>query len=314
MTVDVKKAARLLTENDNFIILSHQNPDGDTLGCGFALVLALRKLGKKVRHECENEIPKKFRFLFGDIENDCFENGFTVSVDVADIKLLGENTRKKYEGKIDLAIDHHISHREFAEMTLIEDRAAACEIILAVIEEMGVEIDKRIADCLYVGIATDTGCFRYTNTNAHTHLCASRLISLGADNGKINRLMFETKTRTYAKLEKLALSSLEMHFDGRCALMCVTADMFRQSGSDETECDGISALPRQIEGVEVGVTIREKEPGSYKVSVRTNEPVDACEICRKLGGGGHARASGCTVDGTLEQVKQIILNTIKESL
>ena len=196
----------------------------------------------------------------------------------------------------------------------MENKAAACEIVLNVIEELGVKIDRKIADCLYVGIATDTGCFRYTNTTDNTHFCAAKLIKLGADNGEINRLLFETKTKTYAALEKLALSGLEMHFDGKCALMCVTEKMFNESGSDETECDGISALPRQIEGVLVGVTVREKTENEYKISVRTNAPVDACEICSKLGGGGHVRASGCTVHGTLEEVKKIILGTVKESL
>ena len=314
MTVDVKKAASLLKENDNIIILSHQNPDGDTLGSGFALFYALKMLGKRVRHECESDIPKKFLFLCDGMENDEFSDGFTVTVDVADIKLLGESFSKKYAGRVNLAIDHHISHRVYSPLTLVEDRAAACEIVFAVIKELGVPIDKKIADCLYVGIATDTGCFRYTNTTANTHRCAAELIALGADNGTINRLMFETKTRTYAKLEKLALSSLEMHFDDKCALMCVTADMFRKSGSDETECDGISALPRQIEGVLAGVTVREKSENEYKISVRTNEPIDACEICARLGGGGHPRASGCTVKGTLEEVKKAILDAVKESL
>jgi len=311
MTIDVSKAAELLRENDNFIILSHQNPDGDTLGSAFALYYALKKLGKKVRLECENEVPKKFRFLCDKIVNDEIENGFVVSVDVATENLLG-SLKEKYSGKVILSIDHHMSHTDFSVYSLLEERAAACEIVFRVIEKLGVEIDSRIADCLYIGIATDTGCFRYSNTDADTHLCASELIKLGADNARINKQIFETKTKTYAALEKLALSSLEMHFDGRCALMCVTKEMFEKSGSDETECDGISALPRQIEGVLAGITIREKEEGCYKVSVRTNEPVDACEICSRLGGGGHARASGCTVSGSLDEVKQTILRTVKD--
>lgn len=314
MTVDVKKAAQLLKENDNFIILSHQNPDGDTLGGAFALYYALKKLGKKACCKCENEIPKKFLFLTEEMENDSFSDGYIVSVDVAVEKLLGDSLKEEYSGKVDLAIDHHLSHREFSKNLLLENKAAACEIVFAVIKELGVEIDKKIADCLYVGIATDTGCFRYTNTDASTHFCAGELIEMGADNDSINTRIFETKTKTYAALERLALSSLEMHFDGKCALMCVTAKMFSQSGSDETECDGISALPRQIEGVLVGVTVREKAPNEYKLSVRTNEPVDACKICTKLGGGGHIRASGCTLYGTLDEVKEVILNTVKESL
>jgi len=314
MMINISKAVQLLKENDNFIILSHQNPDGDTIGGAFALFFALKKLGKKVKYECENSIPKRFEFLTDGLTCDEFDEGFVVSVDVADEKLLGEYIKTKYNGKIRLAIDHHLSHREFASFTLVENKAAACEIVLNVIEELGVEIDRKIADCLYVGIATDTGCFRYTNTTDNTHFCAAKLIKLGADNGEINRLLFETKTKTYAALEKLALSSLEMHFDGKCALMCVTEKMFNESGSDETECDGISALPRQIEGVLVGVTVREKAENEYKISVRTNAPVDACEICAKLGGGGHVRASGCTVHGTLDEVKEIILCTVKESL
>ena len=314
MIIDTKKAAKLLTENDNIVILSHQNPDGDTLGCGFALFHALKSIGKNVRHECENAVPRKFEFLGKSVINDEFEPKFVVSVDVADINLLGERTRVKYEGKIDLSIDHHMSHRDFSDYTLTENRASACEIVFGVIKEAGIPVTKEIADCLYLGVSTDTGCFRYSNTNSNTHICAAELISLGADNALINRLMFETKTVTYAKLERLALDSLEMHFDGQVALMCVTKEMFDQSGSDETECDGISALPRQIEGVKAGVTIREKGENSYKISVRTNEPVDACEICARLGGGGHTRASGCTFNGTLEEAKATILNAVKESL
>jgi phosphoesterase RecJ-like protein len=314
MMINISKAVQLLKENENYIILSHQNPDGDTVGGAYALAFALKKLGKKVRCECENSVPKKFEFLTGDFVNDEFDGGYVVSVDVADEKLLGDGLREKYSGKVGLSIDHHLSHREFSSFTLVENRAAACEIVFEIIEHLGVHIDKKIADCLYVGISTDTGCFRYTNTDASTHFCAGKLIDYGADNDRINTLIFETKTKTYAALERLALSGLEMYFDGKCALMCVTSEMFRISGSDETECDGISALPRQIEGVLVGVTVRQKAENEYKISVRTNEPVDACEICAKLGGGGHVRASGCTINGTLDEVKRIILDTVKESL
>ena len=314
MTVDVKKSAELLKQHDYILILSHRSPDGDTVGGGYALYYALKKLGKRVRHECSDAIPKKFAFLADGIESDDFEPEYIVAVDVADLNLLGDGFIEKYEGRIDLSIDHHLSHRDFSTYSLVEDRAAACEIMYRIICEMGVEIDRRIADCLYIGIATDTGCFRYSNTTPDTHICAAELIKLGADNAKINKQIFETKTKTYAALETLVLESLEMHFDGKCALVTVTQEMFRKSGSDETECDGISALPRQIEGVIAGVTVREVNENSYKISVRTNEPLDACEICSVLGGGGHIRASGCTVNGTLEEAKKKILDVIKERI
>ena len=314
MTIDVKQAAELLKSQNDILILSHQSPDGDTLGCAFSLCYALKQLGKRVRFECEDEIPKKFYFLCKELTFEQFEPNFIVAVDVADSKLLGDETEKKYQGKVNLCIDHHMSHRPFAEKIVLENRAAACEIMLDVITELGVKFEKNIADCLYTGISTDTGCFRYSNTTVHTHLSAARLIEYGADSSEIDRRMFETKTKTYMMLERLALNSLEMYFDDRCAVMCVTKEMFRLSGSNESECDGISALPRQIEGVLAGVTIREKGENEYKISLRTNAPLDASKICERMGGGGHQRASGCTVNGSLAMVKQIVLNNIKDFL
>ena len=188
MTIDVKSTAELLKKQDNILILSHQSPDGDTLGSGFALFLPLKALGKSVRHECNDEIPKKFHFLSDNIHSDIFQSpSFNVAVDVADCALLGEETAQKYGKNVDLCIDHHMSHREFSKYLLLEDRAAACEIVLEVIKNLCNEFTKEIATCLYTGISTDTGCFRCSNANANTHLCAAFLIEKGAESAKINQ-------------------------------------------------------------------------------------------------------------------------------
>lgn len=306
MLIDIGNTVSFLKSHDNFTILTHAHPDGDTLGSGFGLCLALRALGKKANVVNNEELPPKFRYL--EIEPQEFAEQTVVAVDIADVTLMGNDIKEKYEAKVDLSIDHHGSNRLFAKMNYVDSSAAAAaQIIFEVIELLGVEITPQIANCLYTGISTDTGCFRYANVTPATLRTAAKLMELGADAAKINVMMFETKTRTYAALEKLALDGMQFFYDGKCALITITRDMFAESGSDENECDGIAAISRQIEGVLVGVTVRERRDGSFKASVRTHNPVDASAICSRFGGGGHPNAAGCQLPGTKDEaIKQLI--------
>lgn len=319
MRIDIKKAAELLKEQDNILILSHENPDGDTLGCAYALCHALHKLGKKARLACTDKTPNMFEFVPKGIEIQDFKEEFIVTVDVADIVLLGnEDFVDQYRGRIDLCIDHHSSNVMFAKYTCIEEpSAAACtETVLLVIREMGVEIDEIIARCIYVGIATDTGCFRYSNTTARSLRMAADMMDAGLETKKINKLIFETRTKTYTALETLAMATMQLHYDGKCAVIIISQDMYEESGSDESETHPLTGIPRQIEGVLVGATIKEaKDRSTYKISVRTNAPANASRICAKMGGGGHRRAAGCAVKNTaIEQVYEILLKAIEEEL
>lgn len=293
MRINVDECARLLMENDDIFILTHAHPDGDTLGSGFALCRALMKCGKICSVVNADEIPKKYDYLYKDIAPIIFKPKFVVAVDVATTNLLGD-----YDGKyhIDLCIDHHSTNTEYADNLLIEDVPAACEIMYKVVRALNVEIDKKIADCLYTGLTTDTGCFRYASTTADTYRAAADLIELGADNGRINRVMFETKTKTYAKLERLALDSMRFYENDRVAIITITQDMYGKTGSNEQETEAIAPLTRQIEGVEVGITIREKTDGTCKASIRTFETVNAAELAKFFGGGGHAQAAACRFD------------------
>ncbi|MBR3588475.1 MAG: bifunctional oligoribonuclease/PAP phosphatase NrnA [Clostridia bacterium] len=315
MRINVKEAAEMLRTHDNIIILVHSNPDGDTLGCGYALLRALRKAGKKAEVMRPLNTGKKYNYLFDDLGKQDFEPEFVVSVDVADIKLLDTDVREQYGNRINLAIDHHPSNCVECKNLLLEDTAAAaCEIIYKLLLELGTELDKKIADCLYTGISTDTGCFRYSNTSAQTYRFAADLVEKGADGAYINRIMFDTKTKSYVILERLVMDTLEMHFGGRCAMTHLTLDMYEKSGSDESETDPLASKTRQIEGVDIGIFVREKTDGTFKISLRTLEPVDASKICGMLGGGGHARAAGCQVEGTLAEVKAKIISAITEYL
>lgn len=312
--IDVKECASLLKEFDGFLILSHRNPDGDTLGSAFALKRALALMGKKSMVRCVDEIHPKFSYLWEDIDNTDINFDKIIAVDVADKKLLGEEYERLYGDNVFLCIDHHLSNRAYAENLLLEDRAAAAVVIYEVICQLGVEITPEIASCVYTGLATDTGCFMFSNTTPTVHRIAAEMMEKDADYTLINRLMFETKTLSYMKLEQMAVSTIESHFDGKCAIMTITQDMFRESGSSSSECDGIAGIPRKIEGVLVGVTIRERHDGSYKVSLRTVGPIDASKICGKVGGGGHNRAAGCEFNCSLEEVKQTLLKIIEAEL
>lgn len=304
MRINVEQCAKLLKDNDDILILTHAHPDGDTLGCGFALCRALMKMGKIVSVINADEIPKKYDYLYEDIAPMIIKPNYVVAVDVATETLLGELNGKYH---IDLCIDHHSTNTEYADNLLLNDVPAACQIIYEVIRELGVEIDNRMASCLYTGLTTDTGCFRYASTTADTYRIAADLIELGADNGKINRIMFETKTKTFANLERLALDSMEFFADDRVAVITITQEMYEKTGSNEQETEAIAPLTRQVEGVEVGITIREKVDGSCKASIRTFEKVNAAELAKMFGGGGHPQAAACRFDcGVVEAKNQLV--------
>ncbi len=309
--IDVKECASLLKEYDNYLILSHRNPDGDTLGSAFALKRTLDLMGKKSFVKCVDPMHHKYSYLWDGVDNEEFTFDKIIAVDVADKKLLGESFEDMYGDNVWLCIDHHMTNKEYSENLLLEDRAAAAVVIYEVICELGVEITPEIASCVYTGLATDTGCFMFSNTTPTVHRIAADVMEKGADYVNINRLMFETKSMSYLKLEQMAVSSIESYFNGKCAIMTITRKMFEESGSSSTECDGIAALPRKIEGVKIGVTIRERHNGSYKVSMRTVEPYDAAKICGNFGGGGHHAAAGCEFECSLDEVKSKLLEIIK---
>ena len=200
-------------------------------------------------------------------------------------------------------------------MAALEPEAAAtAEIIYLLLCRMEVEFTPVMADCLYTGVSTDTGCFKFANTTPRTHHIAAELMERGAHFVQLNELLFESKSQRRLAIEQTALSHLEYHFDGRCALMYVSRDEILATGADSNDLEGITSIPRMIEGVVVGVTMRQLESGSYKVSVRTAGEIDACKICAALGGGGHMRAAGCEFFGNLENAKAAVLAEVEKQI
>lgn len=312
--ITLESAAKTLLSKDKILILTHRSPDGDTIGSGYALAMALRKLGKNVKVDCTDPFPEKYSYFTDKLEKLEFDEEFVVSVDVADTKLLGEKL-SGYADKIDLCIDHHGSNTKFAKEYYVESSAAAAaQIIAKLIGLMNVEFDKDIANAIYTGITTDTGCFRYTNVTAETHRIAADMIDCGAESGMINRLMFETKSRSRLEIERRVMDSMQFYLDGRCAIAYATIDMMKESGAVDNDMEGVSSLPRQIEGVMAGITLREKNNGKFKVSVRTTDELDASDICANFGGGGHKAAAGCMITGTLNEVIEQVVAVVGQAL
>lgn len=315
MMIDFDAAVKRLAAAEDVLILTHASPDGDTLGGGFALLRVLHQLGKKARLINNDRIPDKYSYLCPEIRQPNFREKFIVSVDVADKALLGARVGGIYGGRVDLSIDHHENCRPFAKETYVEGGSASvCEVVYLLAKALGARIDSGIADCIYTGCSTDTGCFRYSNVTKRTHEIAAELIEYGAAHAQINVKMFETKSLAFIRLQTLALEQLEMHFDKKVSVLAVTREMLEKSGAEEHEEDAIVALARQIEGVRVGVTFKEKENGVFKASVRTHEGIDAAKICAAFSGGGHARAAGCSFECTLAEAKRLMLAEIEKHI
>lgn len=310
-TLTAEETARVLLDAEAWTILCHQYPDGDTIGSAFALCRALQEKGKRARVLCADVFPEKYAYLTQEVAQDAPADAAVCAVDVADPRLLGD-ALAEYAARVTLCIDHHMSNTGYAQYTFLRDDAAAAMLVREVIAAMGVTPDRLIAEALYTGIATDTGCFKYSNTDARTHRVAADMMDYGVRTDAINRAMFDVKSRARIELERLALAAMTFDFDGRVAMMPITEEMIRRAGVQENDMEGLAPIPRQIEGVWVGVTLREKPDGSFKVSVRTGTHVNASEVCGLLGGGGHAAAAGCTLNGPLEEAKQRILSAIAQ--
>lgn len=311
--LNLEKTAEFLLSHDDYLILTHAMPDGDTLGSAYALCAGLISLGKNAKVVCSDSLPRQYSYFTDAVEFPEFEYKTVISCDVADKKLLGK--LEPLADSVELAIDHHISHRAFAKRLYLDGTAAAaCECIYDILFKMQLQLNDTMVAALYTGIATDTGCFKFSNTTPKTHVIAAELMSRNLDFAEINRVMFDTKSRGRMEIEKKALGKVKLYFDNRCAFMAVTDKMKLDSGCTDADLEGITAIPRSIEGVLIGVTLRQKGKLLWKVSMRSYPPYDVSAICGKMNGGGHKFAAGCELSGTLSQVKKEILKHIKQAL
>jgi len=294
--------ARYLLERDSFLILTHRRPDGDTLGSAAALCRGLRSLGKQATILKNPEITPKYQFLFeGLTKTTAEETDILVAVDVASQSMLPQSFSALAD-KIDLRIDHHGAAESFTKNELVDPAAAACgQIIYDILMEMGAALDVPTANALYTAISTDTGCFRYANTQPHTFTVAAACAKISPDLYRLNQLLFETNSLARLRIQGWMVENAEFLADGKICVCALPLEVEEQIGVTEDDMENISGVPRSIEGVKIAATLRqEKDTGKVKLSIRAVPGFDAGAICAKFGGGGHKGAAGASLAMSLE--------------
>ena len=306
------EAANWLLEHDNFAILTHRRPDGDTIGTAAALCRILRAQGKTA-HVLENSgVTELYAYLLGGLTKPEAREGDTlVSVDVAAPNMLPEEF-EKYLGRIGLRIDHHGTASSFTEQELVDPGAGACaEIIYDILMEMWMDLDKDTAEAIYVATSTDTGCFRFSNTTDHSFLVAAACAAAGAPVYRLNQILFDTNSLAKLRLQAWVVDHVKLMEGGKYALVAIPKAVEQELGIGEDDTQSISAFVRSIEGVCLAATLRET-PGGVKMSLRAVPGYDAAAVCARFGGGGHKGAAGASVNMPLEEAAAAVEKAMLE--
>ena len=306
------EAAGFLLVNDNFCILTHRRPDGDTVGSAAALCLGLRKLGKQAWVLKNEEISDRFGWLVEGLTKEAVEeHDIVVSVDVASPGMLPKCFAPLAE-TCRLRIDHHGSATSFTPEELVDADSASCaELVCDVLAILGVEMDKNIAEAVYVGMSTDTGCFRFANTTAHSFTVAAVCAKAGADIYGLNQQLFETNSLPKLRMHAWMIENMKLLDDGKLAIVAIPRAVEELLRVTDDDMDNISSYPRTVAGVRMAATLRQTKDGETKISVRAIPGYDAAAVCAHFGGGGHKGAAGASthmgLEEAAEKLKEIML-------
>lgn len=305
--------AAYLSQHDHFTILSHTRPDGDTIGSSAALCLGLRAMGKTAHILKNEEVSARFLWLHSGLTKESVEPGDTiVSVDVAAPGMLPAAFAPLL-GSIALRIDHHGSATSFTELELVDPDSASCaEVVYDVLSLMGCKMSPQLLDAVYVGLSTDTGCFRFANTNAHTFEVAAKCAEGGSDIYNLNQQLFETNTLGRLKMQAWIVEHMKMLKDGTMAVCAIPRSVETEIGVNSDDMDNISNFPRTVAGVQIAATLRESEDGQVKLSVRAVPGYDATLVARRFGGGGHKGAAGASFHEPMEQAAKSVETALLE--
>lgn len=306
-TLTRNETAEFLRSHDNYCILSHRRPDGDTVGSTAALCRILRNLGKTAHVLKNEEVSSRYQWLHeGLTKEEAGENDTIVTVDVASPGMLP----KAFEhllGRIALRIDHHGSATSFTEWELVDPAAGACaEIVCDVMLALNQEMDADIADAVYVATSTDTGCFRFSNTTEHTFRTAAACAGAGARVYELNQELFETNTLSKLKMQGWIVEHMQVFQAGKLAIVAIPKAVETELGVTEDDMDNISSFPRTVAGVCMAATLRETKDGDTKISVRAVPGYDATVITEQFGGGGHKGAAGASIKMPLAEAAKAV--------
>lgn len=319
MTESIQQIIELIRGSSSFLLTSHEGPDGDAVGSTLALASFLRKIGKEVTVHFKDQVPDLYGFLPG--YETVRQNIPDRSYDAAFVLDIGEKHRAGSEfcnfnkAAALVNLDHHLSCDNFGTHNIIDSQAAATGVLVyRILKAFGYEFDRETALCLYVSIITDTGSFRYSNANREAFNIAGEMIERGVNAWDVAEQLYENQPRKRLQLLGLCLPTLEVFKDGQAASVTVTLDMYDSTGASAELTDGFVNYPRSIHGVEVAIFFRQLEEQKFKVGFRSKGKVNVAAFSAAMGGGGHHNAAGCTVDGTLDQVKSKVYKVVEEHL
>lgn len=306
-----------INKADKIVILTHENPDGDAIGSSLAMYQALKAYGKNPDIIIP-EYPRIFNSLPGINEIKTASNvehyDLAISLDCATIKMLNGFSKYFDDAKVKISIDHHSTNTMFADHNYVNPDAPACaQILLVVLEYFGIEITKEIGTCILTGIITDTGGFKYQGVTAETFEFVAWLLNKGVNVSKVYREVLQNKTKPNFELHRIANNRIEFLADGKISYTYITKEDEEKVHAETGDHEGIVEIARDIEGVEVSIFVRQTEKGC-KISLRSNDYVNVSDACAVFGGGGHPRAAGCKIQGTIEQVKEKIVKEVMRLL
>lgn len=320
-TVDLATAASLLQGAESILFFLHVNPDGDSIGSTLGMIRALRTAGKKALGVGVDPVPRVFHFLHGwdeyftpwdEVEGEwdlaCF-------LDCGDLHRIGVAEPLVAKAKATLNVDHHVTNSVYGEHNYLDYSAAAVgELAYRLLRELNLPIDREVATCLYTSIVTDTGLFRYESVTPETHRIAAALLEAGARPYEVAKEIYENESVERILLAAQSLATLQVDPGGRIAWLRVTREMLRRTGALDEDSEGLVNYPRTVAGVEVGILFKEVEGGGVRVGMRSRGIADVGAVAKSLGGGGHARAAGCTIAGTLAEAEALVIAAVKAVL
>jgi phosphoesterase RecJ-like protein len=319
---DLQEAATFLRERDDFLIVSHVQPDGDAISSTVATGWLLEKLGKKFTMLNEGSVPARLRFLWKSSE--IFTAGDNqperqyrnvICVDCADYARVGRTNQWFAQDAELLNIDHHPTNDGFGRVNLMKFHAAAtAEILFELLDELGLVLDADIATAIYTGLLTDTGGFRYSNTSPLVMAMASRLLEAGVNGPELAELLLERMTMGQLRIIQRGLSRLSFSPDQRISWLWVNSEDTEESGATNDDLEGLVNYPRNIEGVEVGLLFKQNGQESVKVSLRSAGRVNVAAVAQHFGGGGHVRAAGCRLTDSLSEVIRQVVDVVQKAL
>lgn len=313
MELTVKETAEWLLQRDNFLLFNHIRPDGDAHGSAAALCDGLRRCGKTAYvFENPESTPRFIPIVEGFYPPADFSPDYRVTLDTASLNMLVKGAPED----IDLSIDHHPSNSGYAKnLCLNGDRSSCGEIVYEILNELGCGLSPASAEAIYIAVSTDTGCFAFANATSNSLRVAAAAVDAGAQQQELNKRYFRTKTKGRIAIEGHIMSNIHYYFNDTVAIVSITRALMDGFGVTENDMDDIAAIPGAVDGVEVGITIRELEGGGKcKSSVRSGPEFDCNALCSRFGGGGHKMASGCSLPVDVTEMERLFVEALGDIL